>query len=287
MKVPKKKGFFGFGVRRLADPPVLRSFSASIAEPRSLESGDSIDVMVLWTKKAECRNSYLGSSCTLTEQTRKNMFAKINLAVDETNTAFALSGINTQLRLVHAYLDVNYEESDMRKALEDITFTMDGNMDDVHVKRQTFSADLVSFWVDSNSCGLAWVGPHRNYMFSVVNWACATGYFSFGHELVHNVGCNHDRGSENKCSSNEANFGYRDKDAKFRDIMAYDCKSGQCDNVVGKTCTRVQRFSNRAYTYNGYPIGDSECDCASRVNTNTFRVIDYFPAKTKEELVES
>merc|ERR1711862_752121 len=195
----------------------------------------------------------------LTTQTRANMFAKINLAVDETNTAFSLSGIITELRLVHAYLDVNYEESDMRKALEDITFTMDGNMDDVHVKRQTFSADLVSFWVDSNSCGLAWVGPHRNYMFSVVNWACATGYFSFGH---------------------------RDKDAKFRDIMAYDCKSGQCDNVVGKTCTRVQRFSNRAHTYNGYPIGDSDCDCASRVNTNTFRVIDYFPAKTEEELVE-
>merc|ERR1711862_669820 len=160
------------------------------------------DVMVVWTKRAECKNSGLSPGCTLTTQTRANMFAKINLAVDETNTAFSLSGINTELR------------------------------------------------------------------------------------LVHNVGCNHDRGSENKCSSNEANFGYRDKDAKFRDIMAYDCKSGQCDNVVGKTCTRVQRFSNRAHTYNGYPIGDSECDCASRVNTNTFRVIDYFPAKTEEELVE-
>lgn len=281
----KKFGFFG-GSRHLAHPPMLRSFAESLDEPRSLGADESMDVMVVWTKRAECKNSDLDSGCTLTKQTRTNMFAKINLAVDETNVAFSLSGINTELRLVHAYLDENYEESDMKSALEDITSTFDGKMDDVHDKRQKFSADLVSFWIDSTSCGLAWVGPHRNYMFSVVNWACATGYFSFGHELVHNVGCNHDRGSEGKCSSAGANFGYRDKNARFRDIMSYDCKSGQCDNVIGKSCTRVQRFSNRVVKYNGYSIGDSNCDCASRVNTNTIQVANYFAAKTNEELVE-
>jgi len=214
------------------------------------------------------------------------MFSKINLAVDETNTAFGLSGIDTRLRLVHAYLEGKYSESnDMTVILEDVTGAFDGNMDDIHEKRRTFSADLVSFWVDSSSCGLAWVGPHKNYMFSVINWACATGYFSFGHELVHNVGCNHDRGSERDCSNPRSNFGYRDKNAAFRDIMAYDCRSGQCDNVAGKTCTRVQRYSNTASDYNGAPIGDARSDCASHINSYYSLVANYFPAKTDAELV--
>jgi len=279
-----KKGFFG--ARSLAESPMLRSFAASLAEPRLLDSGNSIDVMVVWTKKAECKNSGLSSSCTLTLRTRENMLGKIQLAVDETNTAFALSGVDTQLRLVHAYLEDTYVESDTYTALEDLTFQFDGKMDDVHVKREKFGADVVSLWIETSSCGLGWVGPIKDYMFSVVAWNCATGYFSFGHEIAHNMGCNHDRGTENDCTDKKPNYGYRDKNSAFRDIMSYNCRSDQCDGGTSSDCSRVQRFSNTASNYNGAPIGNAQSDCASHLNSYRATVAGYFPAKTDEELVE-
>jgi len=274
LKVPESKVAF-FGARNLRQ------------SPRSLNDVNVIDVMVLWTRKAECSTSGLYVNCALTDQTRKNMFAKIHLAVDETNIAFALSGINAQLRLVHAYLEDSYKETTSSDALQDLTFQYDGNMDDVHDKRKKFGADVVSFLIHSaTGCGLGWVGPHKDYMFSVVNEACATGYFSFGHELAHNIGCNHDRGSENDCASMAPNFGYRDPNGQFRDIMSYNCQSRQCDNVASGTCTRVQRFSNTASNYDGAPIGNQQCDCASHINARVSTVAGYQDYKTDEQLVE-
>jgi len=218
------------------------------------------------------------------------MLGKINLAIDETNTAFTMSGINAKLRLVHAYLDSTYQESDLKTALSDVTGMFDGNLNNVHEKRIKFGADIVSLWIDTSyGCGESWDGPVKGYMFTAVNWLCATGYFSFGHELGHIMGCFHDRGSLNECSYNEyssTSYGYRDKNATFRDIMGYDCKSGQCDNNKGHSCARVQRFSNTYMDYEGLPIGDERNDCAQFINYNLPTVASFYPSKTDEELAE-
>ena len=57
------------------------------------QSIDVIDVMVVWTKHAECKNSLLSEGCNLTNVTTDNMKSLIDLAVQETNTAFELSKI--------------------------------------------------------------------------------------------------------------------------------------------------------------------------------------------------
>jgi len=71
-------------------------------------------------------------------------------------------------------------------------------MDDVHTKRELYGADIVAMIIDdSEYCGKAWLGPRESLMFSVVtDWNCVTGYFSFGHEIGHNQGLNHDRGTK-------------------------------------------------------------------------------------------
>jgi hypothetical protein len=120
-----------------------------------------------------------------------------------------------------------------------------------------------------------------DYMFSVSQYDCATGYFSFGHEIGHNVGMYHDRGTQNTCSeATTFNYGYRDPGAAFRTILSYDCKMGQCDAMPRDGCTRIQRFSssNPAYTYNGKPIGDSRRDNAKQLNNVRVRVASYFPS---------
>merc|ERR1719491_1072848 len=123
-------------------------------------------------------------------------------------------------------------------------------MDDVHEKREVYGADLVALLIDDPQyCGLAWMGPTKDRMFSVTSWSCATGYYSFGHEIAHNLGCEHDRGTSGACSNTTSNYGYRDPQARFRSILGYNCRSGQCDENAGGSCPRVQMFSNPLETY--------------------------------------
>ena len=114
-----------------------------------------IDVMVVWTKQAECKVSGLldMSSCTLTTVTENNMLGLIDLAVTETNTALQLSGIYSTLRLVHAYRDLTYVEPTSNVypvALEELRNLTDGKLDSVHKKRTLYGADLVQLFMSTS-----------------------------------------------------------------------------------------------------------------------------------------
>ena len=285
------------------------------------DSGDTIDTMVVWTKTAECGNAGLLPGCSVNATTQSLMRGLIDLAIAETNTAFALSGIFTAIRLVHAYRDPDYVEgNDFYTSLEHLTDHDDGYMDSVHSKRALYGADIVQMigkfknisysdyffsnnsrrllYIDShhggkgvgNSCGIAWSGnPSINYMFSATNYACATGYYSFGHELGHNFGLYHDHGSEQACNDTTAfNFGYRHPNAEYRTILSYDCKVGECDQMPKDGCPRIQRFSNSdpVYKYNGKPIGNSNSDNARHFNDFRATVASYFPAMDCQSDVE-
>jgi len=237
-----------------------------------------ITVLVVWTKKAECLNSGLDAICFCTNQTEANMRGLIDLAVAETNTAYDRSGVFIQLRLVHAYRDEEYSEpSNISQTLLQLILKRDGRLDDVHRKRYEYAADIVALIVhDDYYCGVAYSGPGKNCMFSVTRWSCATGYYSFGHEIGHNLGCQHDRGTANACSSPGCSFGYRDPDANFRSILAYNCRSGQCDDNSGQDgCPRVQMFSNPNNKYNGESIGNAKNDNRRQMNDNRFIVAGY------------
>jgi hypothetical protein len=154
------------------------------------EAHTTLDIMVVWTKNAECKNSKKGTNCMTTKATTEAMRGLIDLAVAETNVAFEESGIHVTLRMVYGYRDSSYTENGMVEALYDITRTNGQHkaMDDVHDKRIQYGADLVAMIVhEPASCGVAWLGPNKSRMFSVSHWDCATGYFSFGHEIGHNM----------------------------------------------------------------------------------------------------
>lgn len=118
-------------------------------------------------------------------------------------------------------------------------------------------------------------------MFSVVGWDC---WLTFAHETGHNLGCNHDRGTENKCNpwfgKGRYNYGYRDPDAEFRSIMAYQCTSAGCGNDVRGSCGRVQRFSNTNFPFSGKAIGDAKNDNARQINDVAKKVAAFYPRPT-------
>jgi Metallo-peptidase family M12B Reprolysin-like len=185
--------------RQLADLNVTFAMSHVVLDDTSHhrrrlfdDSGSTIDVLVVWTRYAECVNSGLAEGCLLTAQTESNIRGLINLAVVETNVAFSLSSIRTKLRLVHAYRDNTYveppEPSTWTLMLEHLTQVTDGKLDAVHVNRALYGADVVHMIAGSpGSCGAAHIGPKMNRVFSISRTSCATGYFSFGHEIAHTV----------------------------------------------------------------------------------------------------
>jgi Metallo-peptidase family M12B Reprolysin-like len=252
------------------------------------DSGKTIDIMVVWTMDAECANSKLDKGCTLTNLTETNMRGLVQLAIAETNTAFELSGVATQLRLVHAYRDPDYVETSTPPTgattqdvtLDHLSSRNDGNLDSVHAKRVLYGADMVHIMVaGAGYCGLAYGGPDINWAFSLSHFSCATGYYSFGHELAHNMNSAHDRGTENTCTQTGTyNYGYRDPNAEFRSILGLDCNVGQCDNLAKAGCPRVQRFSNTFAPYNGKAIGSATQNNARNLNEQVAKVAAFFPA---------
>ena len=247
------------------------------------DSGKNLDVLVVWSRTAECLESRLPRNCQPTTRTEANMRAMIKLAVAETNLAYRSSGVNTEIVLVHAYRHPSYNDSGKSSStmLSHLRETSDGNMDDVHALRARYGADIVAMIADlPGGCGIGNIGPRKDLMFSVTDYSCATGYYSFAHEIGHNLGLNHDRGTKNQCSSNNYNFGYRDPNASFRSIMAYSCKAGQCDRNRGGGCARIQRFSSPNIRYHGKVVGIAgKADSARHINNVKALVAKYFPHK--------
>jgi hypothetical protein len=244
-----------------------------------MDSGAVVDVMVAYTATARAA---AGSTA--------NMQSLIALAVAESNTAYDTSNAGFHLNLVHS-VEVAYTETgDMGTDLTRVSNPGDGYLDQVATLRDTYKADLVSFWVENggNYCGLAWLmDPVSSSFapngFSVVARNCATGYYSFGHEIGHNMGLRHDAYVDPNTTPYTYAHGYTNPAAGWRSIMAYN---NAC-SAVGKNCTRLQFFSNPDLSGNGIPLGDAATADNHRVLTNTaYTVANFRQSSTPKNLLK-
>jgi hypothetical protein len=234
------------------DLPADAGADKASSDALAFDDGSQIDVLVVYTKAA--LNAAGG---------RKALKTLIKLAISETNTSYANSGITQRVRLVHK-AKVTYSEAgfDWGTTLNRLTNTSDGHMDNVHTLRDTYKADEVVLLVaNGDYCGMAWLmttvsNAFKTNAFALVNWDCATGYFSFGHELGHNMGARHDWYVDDaKNSPYTYNKGYVNPGAttatRWRTVMAYN---NECA-ARGFSCTRIQYWSNPLKTYGGLPMG--------------------------------
>lgn len=233
-----------------------------LPETPQADDASTIDVMVVYSDDTASASAGISS--------------EIQLAIDETNQSYANSGIIQRLNLVHS-AEVDYSETgSMNTDLDCITYVNDC-LDQVHGWRDTYGADMVSFWVESgNYCGLAWLMTSVSesfapYAFSVVDRGCATGYYSFGHEMGHNMGAHHDRDNASSEGAYSYSYGYQDPSENWRTVMAYNCSSG---------CARIQYWSNPDVLYGGVPMGvpegdENEADNRKTLNNTASTVANF------------
>jgi len=198
----------------------------------------TIDVLVLYTTEAKSADG--GTSA---------IQARVNLAIAETNQAYANSQVLQRLRLVHQAEATGYsEDPSFSTMLGQLRSTSDGILDNVHALRDQYGADEVAMIVAGTQyCGIGYLmtTPSTSFAsnaFSVTARNCATGYYSFGHELGHNMGCHHDRGNASS-GAYPYSYGYRTANGSWRTVMAYSPGA------------RIQYFSNPNVSFNGQALG--------------------------------
>jgi peptidyl-Asp metalloendopeptidase len=236
----------------------------SSAPVANADDGSLVDVLVVYTPGA--RTAAGGTP---------SMLSQVNLAVAETNTGYANSNVVQRLRLAAA-VEVSYVEAgDIGVDLDRVTcpknqvcggmvLDPDGYLDQVQGLRDTYKADLVSLITEtpgSPYCGIAWLMAGNDPAFapnaySVVERQCMTGYYSFGHELGHNMGLNHAHGDPTGPGAYSYSYGYKQPADVFRTVMAYCCGYPTCVPYPG--CPRILYFSNPDVSYGGSPTGVRE-----------------------------
>ena len=82
------------------------------------------------------------------------------------------------------------------------------------------------------------IGSTAATAFAAVHWDCATGYYSFAHEIGHLQSARHDIATDPSTSPYAYGHGYRyepSSGSRWRTIMAYNCT---------RSCPRLNFWSN-------------------------------------------
>jgi hypothetical protein len=287
-RVPQHKA--AGSTARSAASATRTAASAQTTASASTTGGPTIDVMVAYTNGFASANG--GTSSALT---------RINNLVDVTNQAYADSGVNQRIRLVHTMAVSYTDTNDNTKALDDVTGN-DGSGNSVPIPsslqgiasaRNQYGADLVVLLrhfndAGNNGCGVAWLigggaqqivpSEDNAFGYAVVQDGSDAGFFcldsTFAHELGHTMGSAHDRAHSDQSGAYSYSYGYVGNGTDgFSTIMAYG----------SNTQTPLDLFSNpNVSKCENSPCGvaDGSTSSADNVHSlnNTASLIAQFEA---------
>jgi hypothetical protein len=226
------------------------------------EAQTTIDLMVVYTPKAA---SQLGGG----DATRTVIESLVAFA----NQAYADSGVNHRIRLVHTE-QINYTEQGIYNDLYAMASKDDRVMDEVHNMRDLYQADLVTLIGSNGSCGIGFLlsemQPYTaDFGFNVVDTQCSAGR-TLAHEIGHNLGAQHDQSNTESGGITGYAYGYQDPNGEFATIMAYST-NGNCP----QSCPRIPYFANPQINFNGKPLGSETSNIARVFNETSAFVAGY------------
>jgi len=214
-----------------------------------------IDVLVGYTPAVRAAVSDIGST--------------VRLALDEANQSYRNSNVSIRLSLVDS---MPFDYSETGRSFETILadFAADAN---VAARRRSAGADISVLLIDKGDyCGLAQaIMADRSTAFAVVYHSCATGYYSFAHEIGHLQGARHDPGNDPSTTPFPYGHGLQHgstvSSSNWRTIMAYDCSP---------SCPRIQYWANPSISFGGFAMGSAALNNDARVlNETAFTVANF------------
>jgi len=223
------------------------------------DTGDAIRVIVAYTAAAAAASSNINST--------------IALAVSETNQSYRNSHIESNVILAHSYQTTYTETGSIFTDLSRFETPSDSFMDEVHGLRNQHSADVAILVLSNNGsyCGLAsQIMADAATAFAAVRVVCATGYYSFAHEIGHLQGARHIITQDPSTTPFPYGHGYCQPGITngWRTIMAYGCPNGDG--------TRLQYWSNPFVEYGGVPMGtEAEANNARVLNETAYLVANF------------
>ena len=253
-------------------PPGEMQILESEADQSAVINNLDINNHALSTSAADTNIKVLVAYTSAANSAVTDLQAMIELAVAETNTGYVNSGITASMELVHTY-QVNYTESNFTTDLNYFSTNNDGVMDEVHGKRDQYGADVAIIMTDiTDYCGLAdAIGATSSTAFAAVYHGCATGYYSFGHEVGHLQAARHNPENDPTSTPYAFGHGYQYTSGSWRTVMAYNCSP---------SCTRINWWSNPNKTRGGAAMGTSSSNDNARVLSLTAATMAGFKGGT-------
>jgi peptidyl-Asp metalloendopeptidase len=249
-----------------ADHPAAYNFLPKIDMTRALRSAKAVDDV---STRAISAIRVMVVSTQSAANASGDITGLVNLAIAESNQGYLNSGVEITLQLAGAYTTTYVESGSFSTDLSRFRGTADGFMDSYHATRNTNTADVMMLLINNaSSCGLAsGIGSTAATAFAVAHYGCATGYYSFAHEIGHLQSARHDIATDPTLTPYAYGHGFRSPTNAWRTIMAYNCTSG---------CPRINYWSNPAKTYGGQAMGNTTRAHNQRVLNTTKATIAAF-----------
>lgn len=182
-----------------------------------------------------------------------DLHALAELSIAESNLTYRNSGLAMHLELA-AFQQSSYAETrNMSLDVRRLVNPADGYLDDLHGLRDQIAADVGLLLLDrAGSCGeAAEIGATAATAFAAVLTDCATGQYTFAHEIGHLGGARHDSRRDPATAPYPFGHGYwyqPPRASGWRTVMSYDCPTG---------CRRIPYWSSPSLQYEGVPVGNA------------------------------
>jgi len=204
-----------------------------------------------------------------TDQTFRNSFSSsaalvgfVNLVVAETNQGYLNSKVPIQMNLRCVLNTPSTDASDSPTVLAN--FLRASNRNFKTFRRASDVTVLLSNSYSDN-CGIAYFNVLGNgQTLGTVSKGCATGYFSFAHEIGHMVGLHHNRETGAVNLPYPTGYGFLMRPpvkSGYRTILAYTAQGYS---------TRINYYSNPSVSYRNVPTGDAVTNNAKVLTERRF-----------------